>query len=111
MLINSILIGPHHQRLCLLYRWFLSLCCHGDIVLQIRVWGRSPVNLKKCVDDITAIVGGGGAHVTAHQDVFEAVSEADVIVTVTRASEPILHGEWMKPGTLVCGQICVAGNV
>ena len=71
------------------------------------MWGRSPVNLKKCVYDITAIVGGGGAHVTAHQDVLEAVSEADVIATVTRASEPILHGEWMKPGTLVCGQICV----
>ncbi|XP_065899746.1 ketimine reductase mu-crystallin-like isoform X2 [Dysidea avara] len=76
---------------------------HSRNFQEIRVWGRSPVNLKKCVDDITAIVGGGGAHVTAHQDVFEAVSEADVIVTVTRASEPIFHGEWMKPGTLVCG--------
>ena len=76
------------------------------VSLQIRVWGRSPDNLKKCVDDITAIVGRG-AHVTAHQDVSEAVSGADVIVTVTRASKPILCGRWMKPGALVCGQFCV----
>lgn len=67
------------------------------------MWGRSPDNLKKCVDDITAIVGGG-AHVTAHQDVSEAVSGADVIVTVSFASKPILHGEWMKPGAVVCGE-------
>ena len=73
--------------------------------LQIRVWGRSLDNLKKCVDEITAIVGGG-ARVTAYQDVSEAVSGADVIVTVSFASEPILHGEWIKPGALVCGQIC-----
>jgi len=66
------------------------------------VWGRSLNNLKKCVDDITAIVGGG-AHVTAHQNVSEAVSGADVIVTVSFATEPILCGEWMKPGALVCG--------
>jgi len=73
--------------------------------LQIRVWGWSLDNLKKCVDDITAIVGGG-AQVTAHQDVSEAVSGADVIVTVTRASEPILRGEWIKQGAVVCGQSC-----
>jgi len=57
------------------------------------------------MDDITAIVGGG-TRVTTHQDVSEAVSGADVIVTVSFASEPILRGEWMKPGALVCGQIC-----
>ena len=72
------------------------------------MWGRSPVNLKKCVDDITAIVGEG-VRVTAHQDVSEAVTGADVIVTVSFANEPILRGEWMKPGALVCGQICVDG--
>ena len=69
------------------------------------MWGRSLDNLKKCVDDITTIVGGG-VRLTAHQDVSEAVSGADVIVTVSFASEPILHGEWIKPGALVCGQSC-----
>jgi len=58
------------------------------------------------VDDITVIVGRG-ARVIAHQDVSEAVSGADVIATVTRASKPILCGDWMKPGALVCGQFCM----
>jgi len=75
-------------------------------LLQIRLWGRTPDNLKKCVDDITAIVRGG-AHVTTHQDVSKAVSGADVIVTVTNASKPVLFGEWVKPGALVCGEASV----
>jgi len=38
---------------------------------------------------------------TAATTVREAVSEADIICTVTAATEPILMGEWVRPGTHV----------
>ena len=34
------------------------------------------------------------AKATAH----EAVSEADIICTITAAKEPVLHGDWIQPG-------------
>ena len=35
----------------------------------------------------------------------EAVKDADVIVTVTMATEPVLFGQWLKPGAVVCGEL------
>ena len=32
----------------------------------------------------------------------EEVAQCDVVVTVTGSREPVLHGEWLRPGTLVC---------
>ena len=76
-------------------------------MLQIRVWGRSEDKLRKCVDDIKAFLGSG-ILVTAYPVLSEAVSGADVVVTVTMSSEPVLHGEWVKPGALVCCKyLCV----
>lgn len=76
------------------------LSYQGDM-LQIRVWGRSEDKLKKCVDDIKTIVGSD-VTVTAYPILSEAVSGADVVATVTMSSEPVLHGEWLKSGALVC---------
>ena len=42
-----------------------------------------------------------GVPVTVAGDVQEAVVEADIICTLTAASEPILKGEWVQPGTHV----------
>ena len=65
------------------------------------MWGRSEEKLKKCVDDIKA-----GAEVdvriTAFPVLSEAVSGADVVAAVTMTIEPVVHGEWLKPGALVC---------
>lgn len=33
----------------------------------------------------------------------EAVRGADVIITVTNSNEPVLFGEWVKPGAHVAG--------
>jgi ornithine cyclodeaminase len=40
-----------------------------------------------------------GVTVAAAETVQEAVSDAEIICTVTSASEPILKGEWVRPGT------------
>ena len=42
-----------------------------------------------------------GLPVTSAANVQELVAEADIVCTVTSAREPILKGEWVRPGTHV----------
>ena len=49
-----------------------------------------------CASDI------GGDNVVVYESLPEAVKDADVIVTVTMATEPLLQGKWLKPGAVVC---------
>lgn len=58
---------------------------------EVRVWGRT----KENVDRFARTVRGP---VRVCSSVKEAVLGADVIVTVTMATEPVLFAEWVKPG-------------
>jgi thiomorpholine-carboxylate dehydrogenase len=61
-------------------------------VAELRIWSRNPENIARCVADT-----GGIACASAE----EAVRGADIVCTVTSASEPVLHGAWLKPGAFV----------
>jgi len=59
---------------------------------DIRVWSPTRANAERCAADIDA---------TACPDAKTAVRDADIVVTVTNASSPVLMGRWLKPGALV----------
>jgi ornithine cyclodeaminase/alanine dehydrogenase-like protein (mu-crystallin family) len=63
---------------------------------SIVVWGRSldraGVFAEQMRDEL-------GVRVVPAEQVREAVADADIICTVTSAPEPILKGEWVRPGT------------
>jgi len=61
-------------------------------ISQIRVWSRDPANVARCARDVEG---------TAFSSAEEAVRDADVVCTVTNASEPVLKGAWLKPGAFV----------
>lgn len=65
---------------------------------SIVVWGRSPGRAcafaERMQADITIPTAAAGS-------VPEAVGQADVICTVTSATEPVLQGAWVRPGTHV----------
>lgn len=61
-------------------------------VNEIRVWSRDPANVARCAADI-----GGRACMSAE----EAVRGADIICTVTNATEPVLRGAWLKKEAFV----------
>jgi thiomorpholine-carboxylate dehydrogenase len=59
---------------------------------HIRIWSPTRANAERCAADI------GGS---ASADAESAVRDADIVVTVTNASTPVLMGRWLKPGALV----------
>ena len=61
-------------------------------VTELRIWSRNPANVARC-----AAEAGGVACASAE----EAVRGADIVCTVTNASEPVLCGAWLKTGAFV----------
>jgi len=77
---------------------------HARAISQVRgleeivVWGRSAEKARAFAIAMSAELG---IRVSAVETVKEAVAEADVVCTLTSAAEPILMGEWVRPGTHV----------
>ena len=63
---------------------------------SVVVWGRSSERARAFADRMQAELA---IPVAAAGDVREAVDQADIICTVTSANEPILKGDWVRPGT------------
>ncbi|MFV3127045.1 ornithine cyclodeaminase family protein [Niveispirillum sp. KHB5.9] len=59
---------------------------------RIMVWGRDAAKAEAL-----ALETG----ISAVTDLSQAVTQADVICTLTGASEPVLRGGWLRPGTHV----------
>jgi thiomorpholine-carboxylate dehydrogenase len=66
----------------------LSRVRHFD---EIRVWSRTAAHADRFA----------GQHRAKAMPIAEAVRGADVIVTATNALQPILQGDWLKPGAHV----------
>jgi len=84
-------------------RWIVDGVCGtvpGSVAcsLQVRVWSRT----RERAEEFCRSVAGP---VTVCVSVEEAVKDADAIVTVTRATQPILFGRWVKPGAHVAGSL------
>lgn len=62
---------------------------------RILVWGRNPAKAAALAAEYSCI------EAQAVEDLPQAVAEADVICTLTAASEPVLKGKWVRPGTHV----------
>jgi ornithine cyclodeaminase/alanine dehydrogenase-like protein (mu-crystallin family) len=63
---------------------------------SIVVWGRSPERVRAFVELTQPQLS---IRIAAAASVEEAVAQADIICTVTSATEPILKGAWVRPGT------------
>jgi thiomorpholine-carboxylate dehydrogenase len=59
---------------------------------EIRVWSRSEANARRFAEEVGARV----------MNAEQAVSGADVILTLTSSPVPILQGRWLKNDAVVC---------
>jgi alanine dehydrogenase len=75
---------------------------HIDAIIQVRkidqinLWGRDPKKATQLAKKI-ATLHSIPVHVT--NNAREAVSNADIICTVTASKQPILSGDWIAQGT------------
>ena len=71
---------------------------HVRPIERVRVWGRSAERARTFAERIGAEMP---FPVEPAPSAREAAAEADIICTVSSAAEPILLGEWVRPGTHV----------
>jgi ornithine cyclodeaminase/alanine dehydrogenase-like protein (mu-crystallin family) len=58
---------------------------------DIRIWNRTPERAEKLAEEV------GGRAMSCE----EAVRDAEVVVVATSATEPVLAGQWLRPGAKV----------
>jgi thiomorpholine-carboxylate dehydrogenase len=61
-------------------------------VTELRIWSRDPRNVERCARDVDGI---------GFPDAEQAVRGADIVCTLTNASEPVLKGAWLERGAFV----------
>lgn len=75
----------------------VAAICHVRPVREIRVYSRSAENRARFCDGLAGL----DAAVQPVDNAEEAVRGSDLVVTATTATAPVLHGEWLAPGTHV----------
>ena len=73
----------------------LKALCLVRPIESATIWARDPEKAAAAAIELTAELG---MEVTAASDLASAVSAADVVVTTTPSSKPILQAEWLRPG-------------
>ncbi len=63
----------------------------------VLVWGRDAAKAGSVVADMAAMFPEVSFKVA--EDVETACGQADVIVSATGSHEPLVHGDWVRPGT------------
>ena len=61
----------------------------------VRIWARDPAKAETAVQEIAR---GAQLDVVAVDDAEAAIDGADIVVTATPATEPIVRRAWLKPG-------------
>ncbi|KAM8962348.1 ketimine reductase mu-crystallin [Pelodytes ibericus] len=93
---TKLLNSPPADVLCILGTGAQALSHYQAFTQQfvfkeIRIWSRTRENAERFAEAV-----GGKACVCSSPQ--EAVTGADVIITATMSTTPVLFGEWVKPG-------------
>lgn len=79
-------------------RTHLAAMIQSRSITSVRVWSRDAEHARQFAEREALL---HGIPITSAATVHEAVAEAEIINTTTSATEPILNGEWIAPGTHV----------
>ncbi len=64
-------------------------------IRKASIWARDPEKAQAVANEMTSALG---IEISAASDLESAVSTADVIVTTTPSTSPLILADWLKPG-------------
>jgi alanine dehydrogenase len=64
---------------------------------ELRIWGRNPARVRELVDELAA----EGLPVEPARALAEEVRSAQLISCATLSETPLVHGDWVRPGSHV----------
>jgi len=77
-------------------------------ISQIHLWNRSQSKaneLKRELESMTASFGNTNVKVFIHETVRDCVKNADIIVTATQSTSPILFEDMLKDNVHINGKL------
>lgn len=77
--------------------WLVGAHAAVRPIEQVVIWNRTPGKAR----DLAAQLGKQGFAATATEDLATAAGEADIICAATLTYEPLIQGEWLRPGVHV----------
>lgn len=80
-------------------RSHLEAMTHVHRLNEIRVWSPNADHLRAFIDDMQPAMSTA---IRAASSADEAVKDADVVVLVSAAREPVVRSEWIADGTHLC---------
>ena len=98
---TDVLARPDASILCLMGAGAQAIghaqaICAIRPIKEIRIWSNDPQSTRSGSEKISALCPN--ARVITCGDARQAVADADIICTVTKAKEPVLFGQWLRPG-------------
>ncbi|MEM7058383.1 MAG: ornithine cyclodeaminase family protein [Pseudomonadota bacterium] len=85
LMVGAGALGPHLIRAHLAAR---------PSITQVKIWNRTPGRAQALADRLTL----PGVAISATEDLETTARTADVISCATMATEPLILGDWLKPG-------------
>jgi ornithine cyclodeaminase/alanine dehydrogenase-like protein (mu-crystallin family) len=76
----------------------LAAVCSVRSITEVKAYSRHEERRRQFCAEMSAELG---VPVTPAGSAEEAAREADIVVTITNAREPVLYGAWLKPGAHV----------
>ena len=73
----------------------LEAVCAVRPITRVKAYSRTRSNLLRFCSDMTARLG---VPVEPADDAESAVRAGDIVITITSAKEPVLHGRWLQEG-------------
>ena len=75
--------------------WLIKAHCTVRPIEQITIWNRNEAGAVKLAKQLQ----DEGFNASATTDLQKAVETSDIISAATMAIDPLIRGEWLKPGT------------
>ena len=79
-----------------------GICTVRPSIRKLKVFSMTPKNRKAFADKMGRLLD---LEATAVDSAEQAIRESDVAIASTNSADPILFGEWLKPGCHVIGMI------